>query len=129
MTEYEYLDVMNSMRDSGGFHAMNYIAILFAYLIAGYFAGHLLSRFQVIALSAFYLILCPMPGIAAFEVILDYGALVTEYYNQFKPGDRLPLFARYGANLWLFVFLGTLALSIYFMFQARRSKRGRENAT
>ena len=64
MSEYEYLDLISTYREETGFHAMNFIAILFAYLVAGYFAAHLLSGFQALSATVFYLILVPMPALA-----------------------------------------------------------------
>ena len=127
MSEYEYLDIITSMRDSVGFHAMNYIAILFAYLIASYFAGHMLSRFQAGAVTVFYLILCPLPGIAAWEALKEFSTLVLEYQTKFKSDEPVPLFVQYGPDLWIFAFVGTLSLSIIFMIQARASKNSRES--
>ena len=98
MTEYEYIDAMVSLRDSVGFHAMNYVSILFAYLIAGYFAGHKLSRFQVLTVTAFYIIICPMPGIASYDAIKEYSRLALEYQSKFRPEEAIPYFAQFGAD-------------------------------
>ena len=122
MTEYEYIDAMVSLIDSVGFHAMNYISILFAYLIAGYFAGHTLSRFQVLAVTAFYIILCPMPGITGYTTIKEYSRLALEYQSKFRPEEAIPYFVQYGADAWSIVFPGTLLLSIVFMLQSRISR-------
>lgn len=130
MSEYEYLDIITSMRDSGGFHAMNYIAILFAFLIASYSAGHMLSRFQAGAVTMFHMILCPMPEkltIAAWEVFKEFSTLVLEYQTKFNPNEPIPLFVQYGPDLWRFTFIGNLALSIIFMVQARASRNSRES--
>ncbi len=39
MTEYEYLDLIVTSRDSVGYHAMNYIGVMFAYVVAAYLVG------------------------------------------------------------------------------------------
>ncbi len=67
MTEYEYLDAISTYRTEVALHAMNFIGSLFAYLVLGYLAAHVLSRFQAIAVTIFYLILSAMPAISAYE--------------------------------------------------------------
>ena len=128
MSEYQYLDVIVSMRDSIGFHAMNFIAILFAYLIAGYFAAHLLSRFQAIALTIFYLILAPMPGLAAQEAITDYVRVVSEYRAAFTPSEPVSLYIHYGPEAWGVGVIGSIVLSIVFMLQSRAAGEKTRNA-
>ncbi len=51
MTEYEYLDLIVTSRDSVGYHAMNYIGVMFAYVVAAYLVGAKLSRFQAFAIT------------------------------------------------------------------------------
>jgi hypothetical protein len=129
MTEYEYIDAMATLRDSVGFHAMNYIAILFAYLVAGYFAGQALSRFQAIAVTTLYIILCPMPGIAAYDAALEYSQLALEFQGKFRPDEQLHFWIQYFYGGWLVVFPATLILSIVFMVQSRLSGGKRVSAT
>jgi hypothetical protein len=126
MSEYEYIDAMSTFRDSAGFHAMNYIAVLFAYLVAGFFAANILSRFQVIAATVLYLILCPAPGIATYEAAVEHSRLAAQYYAKYRPDEHIPLWDVYLADAWLFAFPATLLLSIIFMVQSSRSGRNNE---
>ena len=129
MTEYEYIDAMATLRDSAGFHAMNYVAILFGYLVAGYFAGHVLSRFQAIAVTTLYIILCPMPGIAAYEATLEYAQLALEFQDKFRPDEQIHFWVQYFHAAWLVVFPATLILSIVFMIQSKLSGGKRASAS
>ena len=128
MSEYEYLDVIATTREACGYHAMNYISLLFAYVLAGYFAGQTLSRFQVAAITTFYIALCPLPGFTSWETIKEYTALVKRYQLAFGSEEPLSFLVRFGPNLWLGVFAGTFILSILFMVQARKIKENREAA-
>jgi hypothetical protein len=129
MTEYEYLDAISTYRTEVALHAMNFIGILFAYLIAGYFAAHVLSRFQAVAVTAFYLILSPMPAIAAYEACRDFAFLVAEYRAIYSPDGPVPFFSDYWSNAWLVVCPGTMILSVVFMVQARSVRRHAEFPT
>jgi hypothetical protein len=129
MTEYEYIDAMATLRDSVGFHAMNYITILFAYLVAGYFAGQALSRFQAIAVTMLYIILCPMPGIAAYAAAVEYTQMALEFQEKFRPEEQIYFWVQYFHVSWLVVFPATLTLSIVFMVQSRLSGGRRASAT
>ena len=127
MSENEYVTAMIAMRDSVGFHGMNYVGILFAYLIAGYFAAEQLSRFQAITATVFYLVLCPMPAFAAYDACIDLTVLFYEYQQAFKPDKPTPLFIQYWPNAWLVLVPSTMALSVVFMVQARMSRMRPDN--
>ena len=47
MSEYEIIDALISIRADVAQHSMNFITVLFAYIVAAYFVGSKLSRFQV----------------------------------------------------------------------------------
>ena len=53
MTEYEIVDAFSSIRNEVGNHVMNFVAVLFGYLVTANFVGSKLSRFQVSAKKLF----------------------------------------------------------------------------
>ena len=70
----EYLELIRMSSDSAGFHAMNAMAILFAYLTAAYLAGNKLTKLQLAIAtdlySVFYFFLHLLP-LRAWRASLD----------------------------------------------------------
>ena len=120
MSEYEYIDLIINSREAIGFHGMNFIAFLFAYLVATYLVGERLSRFQVISLTMFYAITSPFPLMGMFESATDYSNIMSNYYETYRSEEPAPMFATQGVLLAPIVLSGAWFLSVLFMWQTRR---------
>ena len=120
MTEFEYLELIIAARDSLGYHAMNYFTFLFGYLLAAYFIGHLLTRFQLISLTALYAGISPFPCIASYQSAREHATLTIEYYSKFKPGVVPPEFTADGFLILPYFLTATWIMSVVFMVQSRR---------
>lgn len=120
MSEYEYIDLIFTGRDSVGFHGMNFLAFLFGYLAATYFVGSKLSMFQAISLTVFYTICVPFPLMGMYESAKDLTEVIAGYYATYRPQSEVPkVFDR---SLWVapWVLGVTWFLSVLFMWQTRR---------
>lgn len=126
MTEYEIIDAFVSLRMEIAQHSMNFASVLFAYLIAAYFVGSKLTRFQVAVITVLYILWSPAPITAAY----DASIALRELYQQ----NQDVLSIEMGRLLFLFdypaVAIATAGLSwvmsIIFMAQVRASKSVRE---
>ncbi len=126
MTEYEIIDAFVSLRMEIAQHSMNFASVLFAYLIAAYFVGSKLTRFQVAVITVLYILWSPAPITAAY----DASIALRELYQQ----NQDVLSVEMGRLLFLFdypaVAIATAGLSwvmsIIFMAQVRASKSIRE---
>ena len=119
MTEYEYLDLISTYRAETGFHVMNFIAAMFAYIAAGYFVGEKLSRFQVTAITVLYTMFAPLPVSAGYEALQATRSTHLAYVAAFGPPDYPSTLVLFGPELALFVVGLSWVISIIFMFQTR----------
>ena len=120
MTEFEYLELIIAARDSVGYHAMNYFTLLFGYLLAAYFVGHLLTRFQLISLTSLFTGISPFPCIASYQSAKEHATLTIEFYSRFRPGVAMPSFITDGLLILPYFLTATWILSVIFMMQTRR---------
>ncbi len=67
MTEYEIIDTIISVRADIAQHSMNFVSVLFAYILAAYLVGSKLSRFQVSMITILYVLWSPGPILAAYD--------------------------------------------------------------
>ena len=126
MTEYEIIDAFVSLRMEIAQHSMNFASVLFGYLIAAYFVGSKLTKFQVTVITVLYILWSPAPITAAY----DASIALRELYNQ----NQDVLSIEMGRLLFMFDYptaaIATAALSwlmsIIFMAQVRASKSARE---
>ena len=123
MTEYELMDSAISYQDLGTTHFMNFVTILFAYLVCAYLVASKLTRLQVMALNVLY-------------STFSFGAAIGSYiaFNRsFLQLQRIveghaieaPLLAEAPAPesaLIIFVFMiGSYVVGLVFMQSRRRS--------
>jgi len=64
MTPAEYLELTGIASSNAGQHGSNVVATLFAYIIAAYFVGYKLSRFQVVSITILYTVYFTIPVFA-----------------------------------------------------------------
>jgi hypothetical protein len=93
MSPAEYIELLQNGGINVATHAMNFIALMFAYLITAYFVGTKLNRYQVWAVSILYSVFVVLPARAAvlgLEQILsltemfyrDHPAVAEEFYGE-----------------------------------------------
>ena len=78
MTEYEIIDTIISVRADIAQHSMNFVSVLFAYILAAYLVGSKLSRFQVSMITILYALWSPGPILVAYD---GATALQNLYFN------------------------------------------------
>ena len=123
MTEYELVDSAISYQDLATTHFMNFVTILFAYLVCAYLVAEKLTRFQLIALNVLYSTFslgAAISSYAAFNRSFFQLQRVVEEYAVDAPAlasAPTPEFA-----LAIFVFMiGSYAVGLAFMQSRRRS--------
>ena len=121
MTEYEYIDLIISARESLGEHGMVYCSFLFGYLAVAYFVGASLTKTQVNILTLFYGILAPFPAVAAYETSREYVSLYKAYVAAYDNQVIEPTFLIDVIHFAPPFLLSTWLVSVYFMYQIRKN--------
>tara|TARA_R110002111_G_scaffold209492_1_gene273428 strand:- start:98 stop:505 length:408 start_codon:yes stop_codon:yes gene_type:complete len=128
MSPAEYLELRQLGLDGVASHAMNAVSILFAYLLAMYFAGKRLTTFQLVSVTVIYSIFLVFPVLATTGGLLSLVAINTEFlreYSGLAATHRAPE-AVATLNVIRIVMLGVFffayVLSILFMLSVRRDK-------
>ena len=126
MTEYEIIDAFVSLRLEIAQHSMNFASVLFGYLIAAYFVGSKLTRFQVTVITVLYILWSPGPITAAYDGAVALRELYIQHQDvlSIDMGSSL-LMIDYPKVAVATAFLSWL-MSIIFMAQVRASKAVRE---
>ena len=131
MSPAEYIGLITSIQVDR--HVMNFVAVLFAYLVTAYFAGSRLSPFQVTAVTLLYTIFSIFPVLSVVfsmnqmgrlieQFRLEYPSLGSIYYPQTSILD-------YWMPILVLILMLAWALSIWFMVRVRRSKEAHEKNT
>ena len=90
MTEIEFLEAAAIHGQGVTQIPMNMIAVIFAYIIAMYFAGKSLSSFVAVSLSITYSLFLFGPMIAYAQSMYRYCVVVELYGKKFPAGQLLP---------------------------------------
>ena len=85
MSEYEIIDVISSLRLEGAEHVMNFVTVMFSYVVAAYVVGAKLSRFQALFVTALYSFFVPGPILAMYETMVTARDIHVLY------GDAVPV--------------------------------------
>jgi len=129
MTEYEIVDALSSLRAEIGGHVMNFAAVLFGYLVTAYFVGGKLSRFQVTAITAVYIIFLPGPLTGAYEA----ATTMKNIYYAHPDVTTYPLAAsHYIVAIPILVpaiVLSSWVISVLFMIQTRKTRPNHQSGT
>lgn len=128
MTEYEIIDAIVTLRSEVAQHSMNFVSVMFGYIIAAYFVGAKLSKFQVSVITVLYLLWSPGPMMAGYDAAIT----LRDIYVQNQDSIEIEL----GAFLSIIdypaiavVVAGfSWVMSIVFMFQVRASSIQTESA-
>ena len=113
MEEYQALEAMYAVRDVMASDAMNFFAIMSAYLIAAYAVGERLTTFQVWSISLLYTVYASFPLVGTYIAVTDLWGLEA----------RAPHGATNYFSLIPWVSALGWATSIVFMIHARRNPR------
>ncbi|RLA50667.1 MAG: hypothetical protein DRQ98_12570 [Gammaproteobacteria bacterium] len=124
MTEYEIIDVISSLRSEAAQHVMNFVSVMFGFIVAAYLVGPKLSRFQVSVITILYVIWTPGPMWAAYDASTAVQQLYAQYHDvlPIELGaspltSHAPVVVTVGiATSWV--------MSLAFLFQVRATKQG-----
>lgn len=110
---YELIELLYLAREAAAFDQTAYIAALFAYLVADYFVGNNLSRFQVITVSGLY-------------TMYMLFSLTTLHYQLEQVREIMSILDPSGRDFVIEVFIGMfffgLIMSLVFMYEIRTRK-------
>jgi len=125
MTLYEYRELLNSVNANfiDGFQF--YVSLISAYLLAAYFVGKRLTRFQALAMSVLYAFAAS--GSAVYTAYMNYQAAVLAAemfatYGVALAGVTDAAGSASGAIINGALFHAGIILSLVFMWSNRRTK-------
>ena len=126
MSPDAWVSILLESTDIAASHFMNFVSLLFAYIVAMYVAAARLSRFQVASVTVLYSIFIFLPAasfIRTASAILSAGEELRKVdpvmADTFFPGANfsVPLVT----SVVPFLFIAAWILSIVFMVSIRRS--------
>ena len=119
MTEYELADLVISLSAEAGRSTMDFVTVLFGYLVSAHFIGAGLSRVYAVALSAIYTCFAVFPIIGVSRAgrvmyaVVHSNPEMSESLGMFTSGPALDFIP--------FVLLGSAwALSLGYMYRVRK---------
>ena len=127
MSPAEYIELFQNGGVNTGTHAMNFVTLLFAYLVAAYFAGAKMTTFQVIALTTIYSVFSAVPAGSAVATLERTIAIAQQFRKEHPEVAALYFDAEVNLNPTIIggVFFVSWILSISYMISERR----KSNAT
>ena len=129
MTEYELVDALSSLRVEIGGHVMNFAAVLFGYLMTAYFVASKLSRFQVSAITAVYVIFLPGPLTGIYSATTTMRNIYHAHTDVTTYPLPVPHVIEVMPILVPTIVLSSWVISVYFMFQSRKMRPNRDAGT
>lgn len=117
MTEYELADLFTSLSAEAGRSTMDFVTVLFAYLVVAHFVGATLDRWYVAILTALYSIFAIWPILGTYQA----GTMMYTITNA-HPGISKSIGVSVDFNPgWVpFVVLGSAwVLSLFYMYRVR----------
>ena len=125
MTEYEYIDTVNSSVDVMSGMIFDFTSVFFAFVICVYIVGSKISKVQAVAISLAYTVFL------FFNVVGVYQTLhrllgVAENYGDVSMTARLVTFEIAAPLLLVFIWLGSL---IYLVTESRKGTDEKQDAT
>jgi hypothetical protein len=119
MTEYELADLVNSLGAEAGRSTMDFVTVLFGYVVSAHFIGAGLSRAYAVALSAIYTCFAVFPIIGVSQAGSVMYAVV---HSNPEMSESLGMFTS-GPDVRFvpLVLLGSAwALSLAYMYRVRK---------
>jgi hypothetical protein len=134
MSPAEFLELLQITSDGTGGHATNAVSTMTAYLIAAYFIGSKLNRIQFISVTIVYFVYIVFPIRAAIRGFDRMGTLTTEFQREHAEIAAIYLKEAFFSFefyriLFLLIFASAWALSLSFMYFARKSKDSTPSVT
>ena len=80
MNPSEYIELILLARESGSESAMNFVTLVFAYLVMVYFVGASLPKLQIWLVSLLYSFFVAFPVFGAVQDFRTLNALVSDFY-------------------------------------------------
>lgn len=120
MNPAEYMELLQLIGDSIGFHAMNAVAILFAYITAIYVGGQKLSRLQLSLVTILYSFFYFLPSATSLQNIERSIRVSASFYERFPDEALIYLGAPVSGELFvinpaMFAYFLAWVASLVFM--------------
>ena len=120
MTEYELLDLVGTWKADTVSNGTSFISILFAYILAAYFAGAKLTRSQVVIVTILMLWHC---SLTLFQIQLNMQSMI-EYHELIRAEWSAPAVRNGMIMKWV---IGTgsvisILAALCFMWSVRHPK-------
>ena len=124
MPTSELLDLLNSLQAEAGRSTMDFVTVLFGYLVCAHFIGAGLSRTYVLLLTALYTVFCMFPLMGTTIAMATISALNVSHQTELSALGLADL--RGGATV-PFLPVATYALawlmSLGYMYRVRKAAR------
>ena len=125
MTEYELIDTAGAFQNLATTHFMNFVTILFAYLVCAYLIGDRLSRLQLWVVNVLYTVFSFQTGLFSYVGWNRFFAFTARLVEQFPQPQVTPGVAVPSAEVAFFLSipltLGAYFAGILFMMNKRRA--------
>ena len=122
MTEYELIDATNSFNAVGTTHFMDFVTVLFAYLLCAYLVGDKLTSVQLWLVNALYTAFSIAAGVFAYigfnRYFLYTGLLEERFPQEAVLGAGVPS-TSIALVVGVIMFFGYIA-GVLFMIDKRR---------
>lgn len=122
MSEFDYLDLLSSLREEATVQAQFFVAVFSAYILTVYFVGRKLSAIYITLLTICYSLFIITPILASHVAVSQITSVAHQYAADFPDAmvehvlvAQLPAF-----NTTLLIVCWIL--SIVFMFSHRRAR-------
>lgn len=119
MTEYELADLFTSLSAEAGRSTMDFVTVLFAYLVVAHFVGATLDRVYVAIVTMVYSMFAIWPILGTYQA----GSMmytITQAHPELS--QSLSLSVDFNPGFVPFVVLGTAwVLSLAYMYRVRKS--------
>ena len=84
MTEYEYINLISTLRSEAAGHETDFFAFWSAYVVVIYLVGRELPRIYAVLLSALYVACAAMPAVGFLLAVSDQYAVIELYVAAYK---------------------------------------------
>ena len=120
MTEYEILDLIGTWKADTAYGASTFVSILFAYILAAYFAGAKMTRLQVVIVSLLMIWHC---STTMFQITVNQQSII-EYHELIRPEWGEKAIKNGVVVKWVIGIGGLMSVlaAIWFMWSVRHSK-------
>jgi hypothetical protein len=124
MTEFELIEAMLGYQDAGVRDMMNFVSVLFAYLVCGYLVGAKLTRLQLYIVNGLFTAFSLAAALGTYVSLNRSFDLITRLIREF-PSDGGPVLAApppaEGASVALLFIVVAYVAGVVFMGSARKA--------